>query len=230
MRLPSVAFVTNDQELKENIALAESLEFSIWIANDCEDLYKNLRERSVDVLVIDIDEANFNALQMIHFLFTLLHVPIVTLSSGQNLISQTELLHAGADRILIKPIVINDLLANITAIVRREMPKQPLMFDINAWRLDCQRWLLSAPSGIGLELSSREVIVIKALIEAQGFPLSKTELIQRLFGFEESKSVGSIDMLICRLRKKARNTLAQELPIKSARLNGYVFASPGVLV
>lgn len=230
MKLPNVAFVTNDQVLHEGLSSVNSTELIAWVVSDCENLYKNLLVRAVDVLVIDIDMPNFDTLHVIRYLFELLHVPIITLSSSQNCISQIDLLHAGADRNLIKPIVFNDLLANIRAIVRRVHPKQPLIFDGNSWRLDCHRWLLSSPDGIGLELSSREVVVIKALMEAQGLPLSKAELTQRLFGFESSKSLGSIDMLICRLRKKARGILVQELPVKNARLNGYVFASPGILV
>lgn len=230
MKLPNVVFVTDDQALQNSISLVKSAEFVVWLVLDSENLYKSLLRRSVDVLVIDVDIPNFDVLQAIHYLFELLHVPIITISSTQSVISEAELLHAGADRNLIKPVVINDLFANIRAIIRREAPKQPMIFDANAWRLDCHRWLLSSPGGTGLELSSREVVVIKALMEAQGLPLSKTELTQRLFGFDESKPVGSIDMLICRLRKKARNVLAQELPIKNARLNGYVFASPGMLV
>ena len=230
MKLPNVAFVTHDQALHQDISSVNSTELIAWVVSDCENLYKNLLRRDVDVLVIDIDIPNFDTLQVIRYLFDLLHVPIITLSVNQNFISQTDLLQAGADRNLIKPIVFNDLLANIRAVVRRASPKQPLIFDSNSWRLDCHRWLLSSPDGISLELSSREVIVIKALMEAQGLPLSKAELSQRLFGFESSKSLGSIDMLICRLRKKARNILEQELPIKNARLNGYVFASPAMLV
>lgn len=193
MKLPNVAFVTHDQTLCEGLSSVNSTELMVWVVSDCENLYKNLLGRAVDVLVIDSDIPNFDTLQVIRYLFDLLHVPIITLSSSQNCISQTELLHAGADRNLIKPIVFNDLLANIRAVVRRVPPKKTLIFDNNAWQLDCHRWLLSSPDGIDLELSSREVIVIKALIEAQGLPLSKIELAQHLFGFESSKSLGSID-------------------------------------
>lgn len=229
MKLPNVAFVTNDQALQDVISSVKSAELIAWMVSDCENLYKNLLGRTVDVLVIDIDMPNFDAIQVIRYLFELLHVPIITLSSSQNLISSPDILHAGSDRHLIKPIAINDLFANIRAIIRRDSPKQ-LVSDANAWRLDCHRWLLSAPNGMDLELSLPEIVVIKALIEASGLALSKVVLTQRVYGSKESKQIGSIDMLIFRLRKKARKTLEQDLPIKNVRLNGYVFASPAVLV
>jgi DNA-binding response OmpR family regulator len=230
MKLPNVAFVTTDQALHDGIASVNSAEFVAWIGADCESLFKSLLGRTIDILVIDIDTPNLDTLHVIRFLFELLNVPIITLGSSQNLISHTDLLHAGADRNLIKPIDINDLLANIRAIVRRGLSKKNLDFDANSWRLDCHRWLLFAPNGIDLELSGSEIIVIKALIEAGGLALSKVVLTQRVYGCDESKQIGSIDMLICRLRKKARKTFDHELPIKNVRLNGYVFASPAVLV
>lgn len=125
MKLPNVAFVTHDQTLCEGLSSVNSTELMVWVVSDCENLYKNLLGRAVDVLVIDSDIPNFDTLQVIRYLFDLLHVPIITLSSSQNCISQTELLHAGADRNLIKPIVFNDLLANIRAVVRRVPPKKP---------------------------------------------------------------------------------------------------------
>ena len=50
MKLPSVAFVTNDQVLHEGLSSVNSAEFITWIVSDCENLYKNLLGRAVDVL------------------------------------------------------------------------------------------------------------------------------------------------------------------------------------
>ena len=81
-----------------------------------------------------------------------------------------------------------------------------------------------APGGAGLDLGMAERKVLMLLADNSGAPVSREALIARLSGRAEDFDPHRLEMLVYRLRRKCREDLGQELPLKAVRGVGYMLA------
>ena len=110
-------------------------------------------------------------------------------------------LDLGADDYLAKLFDINELLARMRAIVRRQGGQAtPLLFN-GIMTLD--QSTREARSGNAVEvLSAREFALLQALLLRPGTILTRTELEERIYGWNEEVESNAVDFLIHGVRKK----------------------------
>jgi two-component system OmpR family response regulator/two-component system response regulator QseB len=128
-------------------------------------------------------------------------------------------LDTGADDYLVKPFDLDELFARIRALLRRRCGRaQP---DI------VHRGLTLNPAthevklaGAALHLSAREFAVLHALMDPPGRVVSKAQLEEKLYGWNEEVESNTVDVYIHHLRKK----LGAEF-IRNIRGVGYKVAS-----
>jgi DNA-binding response OmpR family regulator len=168
------------------------------------------------------------------------NVAIIILSARDGLDDRLAGLHAGADRYLVKPVNLAELVANIDAVAKRlvlsaarpilELPRPVLDHNTSQWRLNLQSWLLASPSGQTMQLTAREFALLHRLIKVQGQAVPKKELADEIFGQRIANAADRLNVLITRLRKKAEAQLSDPLPIKTAHQIGYAFTAPAHLL
>ncbi|WP_019831072.1 winged helix-turn-helix domain-containing protein [Sphingomonas sp. PR090111-T3T-6A] len=90
------------------------------------------------------------------------------------------------------------------------------------WRLEADRWVLVAPNLREVRLTRSEYTVLGLLIGNAGAIRSRAELLAGINGCAERERV--LDVLISKLRRKVWDCAQMELPLRSARNAGYVFA------
>lgn len=90
------------------------------------------------------------------------------------------------------------------------------------WRLEADRWVLVAPNLREVRLTRSEYTVLGLLIGTAGAIRSRAELLAGINGRAERERV--LDVLISKLRRKVWDCAQMELPLRSARNAGYVFA------
>jgi DNA-binding response OmpR family regulator len=223
-----LALLTSDANIEESSIRNSGV--SIWSAPTPEALYKRLQIEPVDVLVVDLDQPNFDCFSVIHSLYSSQGLPIITLSNPENTINQIMAISSGADRNLPKPFNLHVLLSNVLAInrSRKRVPVVPTE-EINSedtWVLNTNNWTLTSPDGSALKLSMREVLLLQTLANKKGEFLKKDELTNLVFQSHTFKRQPSMDRLLNQLRAKATKAFKEEFPLKTAYLIGYAFTSP----
>jgi len=152
-------------------------------------------------------------------------LPVLILTARDSLADRVNALNEGADDFLAKPFALAELEARLTALVRRargsEHPRfacGPLLFDTVS-----RQFTLGAEN---LPLSPREHALLKALIQRSGEPLSRQQVMDRVFSDEEDVQPSVIDVLVHRLRKRLDQSGVR---IQTYRGLGYVLEldSPG---
>lgn len=152
-------------------------------------------------------------------------LPVLILTARDSLADRVNALNEGADDFLVKPFALAELEARLTALVRRargsEHPRfacGPLLFDTVS-----RQFTLGAEN---LSLSPREHALLKALIQRSGEPLSRQQVMDRVFSDEEDVQPSVIDVLVHRLRKRLDHSGVR---IQTYRGLGYVLEldSPG---
>lgn len=143
-----------------------------------------------------------------------LRVPVLILTARDSLMERVSTLHEGADDFLAKPFQIEELEARLVALIRRARGREaprftcgPLVYDASSKQF--------ALAGEPLALSPREHAVLRTLIQHSGEPLSKQEILERLFSDEQDVRPEVIEVLIHRLRRRLERS-----PVRVSTLRG----------
>ncbi|WP_082493200.1 MULTISPECIES: response regulator [unclassified Acidovorax] len=145
-------------------------------------------------------------------------VPILILTARDTLAERVSTLKAGADDFLAKPFEVEELEARLLALVRRAKGRDlkrfvcgTLSFDSMSKRFEVAHEPLS--------LTAREHAVLRTLIQSGGEPLTKRELLERVFPDDSDVHPEAVEVLVHRLRKRLAGTGVQ---ISTLRGLGYL--------
>jgi two-component system OmpR family response regulator len=128
---------------------------------------------------------------------------------------------SGADAYLVKPVQLEELSLLVKNLLRRL--KTP---ELTAWSLDKVNWTLADPAGRTIKLTHSEALIIQMLSHSPGAAVTKREIAVALGHQPENYDMRRMEILIRRLRNKARDHLGIELPLETAHRLGYAFTAP----
>lgn len=131
-------------------------------------------------------------------------VPVLIITARDAVSDRIRGLDSGADDYLVKPFDFDELAARLRALLRRRGGRASPQLEHGALRLDPashQVWLDEAE----IKLSGREFAVLQALLEQPGVPLSRAQLEDRLYGWEEEIGSNAVEVYIHALRRKLGN-------------------------
>jgi two-component system OmpR family response regulator len=129
------------------------------------------------------------------------HVPLIIVTARDSVEERIRGLDEGADDYLIKPFDISELKARMRAVIRRRGGQAAPLMTNGVLTLDPAT--REATSGdIAIRLSSREFALLQALMIRPGAILSRAEIEDRIYGWNEEVESNAVEFLIHSLRKK----------------------------
>jgi DNA-binding response OmpR family regulator len=127
--------------------------------------------------------------------------PVIVLTARDTLAARVSGLDAGADDYIIKPFELDELLARIRAVVRRQAGRAETTLAVGEVTLDTATRQVTL-SGTPVVLSAREYAVLEALMLRPGAILSRAQLEDRLYGWGEELESNAITVYVHQLRRK----------------------------
>jgi len=190
-------------------------DFQVDWVNDGRMVRRSLKATRYDALILDLGLPSLDGHDVLSDLREAdQRLPVLILTARDSLRERVDCLHAGADDFLAKPFDVAELEARLTALVRRSRGQEhprfacgPLNYDVASKQFRLQHEPLS--------LTPREHAVLRALIQHPGEPLSKRELLERVFSDEQDVHPEAIEVLIHRIRKRLEST-----PVRVTTLRG----------
>lgn len=147
-------------------------------------------------------------------------VPVIVITARDSVDDRIKGLDFGADDYLVKPFNLNEMLARLRAIIRRQGGQATPLLTNGKVTLDLAT--RQARCGDVMEvLSAREFALLQALLLRPGTILSRTELEERLYGWNEEVESNAVDFLIHGVRKKLGAHI-----IKNVRGAGWMVEKP----
>ncbi|HEU0230883.1 MAG TPA: response regulator transcription factor [Burkholderiaceae bacterium] len=144
--------------------------------------------------------------------------PVLVLTASDSLDMKVDCLEMGADDYLVKPFEMRELNARIRVLIRRrggggapQLNCADLAYDTNTRQFSL--------NGAPLTLPLREHSLLEALLLNQGKTMSKTSLMQSIFGLDGDASEDAIEIYVHRLRRKLE---ASQASIVTLRGLGYL--------
>ena len=185
-----------------------------WV-DDGRMVRRSLKATRYDALVLDLGLPGIDGHDVLADLrLADQRLPVLVLTARDSLMERVTSLHEGADDFLAKPFELAELEARLMALIRRargvEHPRLacgPLAYDTAT-----KSFVLAHEP---LALTPREHAVLRALIQRSGEPLSKQELLDRVFSDEQEVQPEAIEVLVHRLRKRLAHS-----PVQIATLRG----------
>jgi two-component system OmpR family response regulator len=217
-----ILIVEDDHRVAEQAKRTlEAANFVVDLAHDGEEGHFLGDTESYDAVVLDLGLPMLDGLSVLQrWRQDGRTMPVLILTARGTWREKVMGLRAGADDYLAKPFEMEEMLARVEALIRRAAGHSSPVLDCGPLRLDTTTRRLTM-SGAPVELTALEFRLISYLLHHQGKVVSKTELSEHIYGYDEDRDSNTIEVLINRLRRK----LAPEL-IRTHRGQGYQLVDP----
>ena len=127
--------------------------------------------------------------------------PVIILTARDERQSRIAGLDAGADDYIVKPFDLDELLARVRSVLRRAAGRGDSIIVHGALRLDPVTRIVER-DGAAVSLSAHEFAVLEALLQRPGAVLSRAQLEDRLYGWDEPIGSNAVEVYIHGLRRK----------------------------
>lgn len=128
-------------------------------------------------------------------------LPILVITARDSVADRVKGLDAGADDYLVKPFDLDELSARIRALLRRQSGRASPVIEHGALTLNPATHQVEL-AGHAVSLSAREFSLLHALLEQPGVPLSRAQLEDRIYGWDEEVESNTVEVYIHSLRRK----------------------------
>ncbi len=206
----------------------ESENYQVMEAKDGAHALELFNNNAFDLLLLDImmpEKSGYDVCQDIRAVDK--NIPIIMLTAKGEEFDKVIGLKLGADDYITKPFGIHELLARISAVLRRskrgaEPPEKPLLnhFEFGGFEVNARTYKLSGKDR-NIDLSKRELKLIQYFHEHPGEVLSRDDILNAIWGINYFGTTRTLDQHIVQLRKKIEKDPSRPCFITTVHGVGY---------
>jgi len=200
--------------------------FEVVIADDGVKAVQEFERHGADLILLDLMIPGMSGLDVCKAIRTKSNVPIIMLTAKDGEVDKVLGLEFGADDYVTKPYSSRELAARIRAVLRRRgdesEPSHEAALTAGPVRIDVERHLVTInnqPTTFPL----KEFELLEFLVRNSGRVLTRTQLIDRVWGSDYFGDTKTLDVHIKRLRAKIEDDPANPILIQTVRGLGYKF-------
>ena len=215
-----ILLVEDDRMLSDAITRAMTQSAHVVdVSYSGEEADRALATYDYGLVLLDIGLPNIDGFEVLKRLRSRRNaVPVLVLTVRDAIEDRIIGLDLGADDYLAKPFHLSELEARVRALIRRshsnassELVHGRLRLDMAGRRLFCD--------DVHIDLSARELAVIELLLLKEGKVVTKQQIIDHLYGWEDASNSNAVEVFVYRLRKKLEPSGAD---IRTVRGMGYL--------
>jgi len=213
------------------LGLKDNFEFEgyeVLTAQDGAAGLARARADKPDLLILDIMLPKLSGLEVCKTLRGEgFEKPIIMLTARGQEIDKVVGLELGADDYVTKPFSIRELLARVRAILRRTdgSKRRLARYRFADVELDFESYQ-GTRAGEALDMSPREFELLRYLIERKGETVTREQLLEDVWGYENYPSTRTVDTHIAKLRAKIGDSGSEPRFILTIHGMGYKFIDP----
>ena len=190
-----------------------------------EDALRSLKSQTKPrAILVDVGLPGMNGIETlirIREIYPML--PVIMLTGLNDAETAVQALRAGADDYLTKPFAMEELLARVEVLGRRNVaPETEIVFRVGDLCMDMSKRKVSR-GGVKVDLSPREFEVLHVFMREPGRAFSRDEICERIWEREHEYDTRTVEIFIMRLRKKLDRP-NEESVIRTIRSVGYMMS------
>jgi DNA-binding response OmpR family regulator len=184
-------------------------------------------ENPYDLIILDLMLPRKNGLEVLKTLRDGgMVAPVLILTARDTKEDVVKGLDRGADDYLTKPFNLDELLARVRALLRRQSGEPATIIEAGPLRIDPSRKEVTR-EGQTLHLTAKEYALLEYMARHGGTVLSRTQLSEHVWDMNFEPTSNVVDVYIGYLRNKVDKPFEQAL-IKTVRGHGYMLDLPAV--
>lgn len=189
-------------------------------AGSCAEASDALADTHYDAIVLDLTLPDGDGLDLItEWRSSGFNEPVLILSARDGLGDRIKGLNLGADDYLPKPFSLEELLARLRALIRRQSAHKQTVLERNGIRLDLLGHIVTV-NGEQIDLTGREYALLEVFMQNAGRVLTRTLISERIWSSHFDVDTNLLDVYMSRVRNKLE-TAAQRPVFKTVRGIGY---------
>lgn len=227
--MEKVLIVEDDEGISDFVKLELEHEgYSTCLASAGRMALEVFAAEKPDLILLDIMLPELSGLEVLRRIRKESNVPVIILTARGETYDKVNGLNAGADDYLAKPFSIEELIARMSAVLRRSSaPAAASLGSLKIRGLELSPESMSASlNGSPIEFSKTEFLMLKNFMEHKGQVLSRDSIITAVWGENHFIDENNVDVYVGYLRAKI-DQVAKEEYIKTVRGAGYMMVEDG---
>lgn len=218
-----------EDEPAMQLGLKDNLEFERYqvdVANEGETGLQKIKSGQHDLILLDVMLPKLSGFDICKAARAAgIKTPIILLTARGEEIDKVLGLELGADDYITKPFSVRELLARIKAMLRRNQgtssPANPSgLTTIGRLQIDFKAFL-AKDGDQEIKLSHKEFELLGYLHENRNKVVSRYDILEKVWGYEEQITTRTVDNFIARLRQKVETNVEQPKVILTVHGSGY---------
>lgn len=223
-----ILVVEDEEALSEPLAFLLGREgFEVQVVDNGVDAVTEFEHNGADLVLLDVMLPGQSGMEVCKQLRAISAVPIIMLTAKDSEIDKVLGLELGADDYVTKPYSSRELIARVRAVLRRQHEGEEVStnaVESGPVRMDIERHVVTV-SGEIVAMPLKEFELLEMLLRNAGRVLTRSQLIDRVWGSDYVGDTKTLDVHIKRLRSKIEPDPSVPRYVVTVRGLGYKFES-----
>jgi len=205
MRQGSVLLIEDDVDIANMLRLhVENEGFTLLHARDGERGLEVVEERHPRAVLLDLGLPGIDGFEVARRIRSSTDVPILMITARDSETDTIIGLEVGADDYITKPFSPREVMARVHAVLRRaeERPKAAASRLVDGHTIDAGRRDVMTPGGDVIRPTAREFDLLWYLADNAGLALSRSQILESVWGYDYFGETRTVDVHVRQLRKK----------------------------
>jgi two-component system, OmpR family, response regulator len=224
----TLALIDDDAEYTEFLSqFLRERGVAVDVFNDSNLFLAHAAPYAYDFYVVDLMLPGIDGIDLIKVLRLRSQAGVLVISGRLAPDVFAQVIDAGADMYLAKPVQFEQVALAVKAVQRRAATAAP---QDKPWQYDRRARQLVAPDGAVVDLSESHQVVMECFVESGGSEVTRDVLLQRLGQDTDADASANLNATIYRLKRRIEQATPLAVPLQSKMRVGYVFRAPLRLV
>jgi len=193
------------------------------ISSDGEDAWFRGSTEDYSAAILDIGLPKLDGLSVLrNWRNEQVNMPVILLTAKGSWAERVDGIDAGADDYLVKPFHMEELIARLRALLRRNGSEKKTQLNAGALLLDTRQMRVSV-DGAPINVTPLEFKLLNYLLHNRGRVVSQEELATNIYFQDQEPDSNAVEVLLGRLRRKLKTNV-----IQTRRGFGYIIEEEGV--
>lgn len=216
-----VLLVEDDEYLLSGLILAlKRRGYSVDAARSGPEAQAALATESFDLVLLDLGLPGLDGKAVLAELRARgEELPVIVITARDSIEEKIHGLDLGANDYLVKPFDFRELEARMRAVLRKSYWQNKVEIEFGNLHLNTNNGQLSLRNQQPMDLTPKEVLVLKTLMARAGRVVSKRQIMDQMTDWSDESSENAVEIVVHRLRKKLESS---NVAINTVRGFGYV--------
>ncbi len=193
--------------------------YDVTIAHDGRDGLDIFKAHPFDLVLLDIMLPSINGIEVLRRIRQQASIPVIMLTARDSVMDKVSGLDSGADDYITKPFAIEELLARIRSMLRKQIMQNSTL-KFKSLVLDVNQYVCHV-NNTPVELTKKEFDLLHMLLKNKNQVLSREILLEKIWGYEFDGTTNAVDVYVRYLRAKIEDPFDEKF-IHTVRGVGYI--------